>query len=131
MADSPQVIAMRKMGMSDKEIADLLAYDNAVEHGTDDYKLTPEQEKVSHEARKTGTRKAPTVYKLDNTNGKRSRKENVTKGGLIADFAKFLEENCSFDVKNIEITNKERQISFQIGNEKYDLTLIQKRKTKV
>lgn len=130
MADSPQIIAMRKMGMSDKEIADLLAYDNAVEHGADDYKLTSEQEKVSREARKTGTRKAPTVYKLDNTGGKRSRKENATKGGLIADFAKFLEESYNFDVKNIEIVNKERQISFQIGNEKYDLTLIQKRKAK-
>lgn len=131
MTDKEKQIAnMRKAGMTEKEIAELLAYDNEVEHGADNYKLTPEQEKVSREARKTGTRKAPTVYKLDNTGGKRSRKENPTKGGLIAEFANFLEKSCEFDVKNIEIVNKERQISFSIGSERYDLTLIQKRKPK-
>lgn len=130
MADSPQVIAMRKMGMSDKEIANLLAYDNAVNHGADDYKLTPEQEKVSREARKTGTRKAPTVYKLDNTNGKRSRKENATKRKIIEDLFTFLNEKADFEVRNSEILNPERMIFFQSGSDNYEITLIQKRKPK-
>lgn len=118
---------MRKMGMSEKEIAELLAYDNRVDHGADDYKLTPEQEKASKEARKKmGGSHRPTVYKLDNTGGKRSRKENPTKASIITDLAKFLENI----VENVEITNKERMITFECDGNKYDLTLVQKRKPK-
>ena len=44
--------------------------------------------------------------------------------------ATFLAENSDFSVKKLEITNKERQIAFEIGGEKYELTLVQKRKPK-
>lgn len=125
-----QISAMRKMGMSDEEIKELMEYDKRVEHGADEYKLTPEQEKVSKAARGTGTRKVPTVYKLDNTGGKRSRKENATKGGLIAEMFKFLTENSEFAIDNCVIENKERMISFSIGTDKFELTLTQKRKPK-
>lgn len=125
-----QINAMRKMGMSEDEIKELIEYDKRVERGEDDYKLTPEQEKVSRDSRRTGTRKVPTVYKLDNTGGKRSRKENPTKGGIIAELAKFLTENSEYAVENLEIANKERLITFKIGGESFDLTLIQKRKAK-
>jgi hypothetical protein len=35
-----------------------------------------------------------------------------------------------FATENVEITNKERQISFSIGDQKYELTLVQKRAPK-
>lgn len=127
---NPQIENMKKMGLSDKEIQELLEYDKRVEHGEDDYKLTPEQEKVSKEARKTGTRKAPTVYKLDNTGGKRSKKENPAKKEIIAEIFKFLNENADFEVKNSEIINPERMIAFKSGLESYEITLICKRKPK-
>ena len=70
------------------------------------------------------------MYKLDNAEGKRSRKENPTKAGIIAEIAKFLEENSENACENVEITNKERQIAFKIGENCYELTLVQKRKPK-
>jgi hypothetical protein len=94
------------------------------------FELTAEQEKASKQARNSGTRKAPTVYKLDNADGKRSRKENPTKAGIIAEIAKFLVENSENACENVEITNKERQIAFKIGENSYELTLVQKRKPK-
>ena len=58
------------------------------------------------------------------------RKENTTKSGIIAEIAQFLTENCGFATENVTITNKERQISFSIADEKFELTLVQKRKPK-
>jgi hypothetical protein len=61
---------------------------------------------------------------------KRERKANPTKAGIIAEIATFLTENSEFATENVQITNKERMIAFQIGEEKYEITLIQKRKPK-
>lgn len=127
MADNEkQIAAMRKLGMSEQEIADLLTYDKRVDRGADDYKLTSEQEKASKDARKKMGASHRTVYKLDNTGGKRSRKENLTKATLIADLAKFVKTIA----ENVEVPNKERMITFECNGNKYDLTLIQKRKPK-
>ena len=127
-----QLSAMRKLGLSESEIAELLASDAEIEKGANPFPLTAEQEKVSKQARQATSEKrlAPTIYKLDNTDGKRSRKENATKGGIIAEIFTFLAENSSFSVKNCEITNKERHIAFKIGDDCFELTLVQKRKPK-
>jgi hypothetical protein len=55
------------------------------------------------------------------------RKENATKSQIIADIFAFLVEK---GYENVNITNKERQISFKIGENDYELTLVQKRKPK-
>ena len=55
------------------------------------------------------------------------RKENATKSAIIAEIAQFLTEK---GYEMVEITNKERQISFSIADEKFELTLVQKRKPK-
>ena len=101
---------MKKIGLSDEEIADIIESDNAIDKGQEVYfDLTPEQEKVAKKMTKTGT-KAPTVYNLDNEKGKRSKKENTVKSTIIAELGKFLEENTTLDCKNVEITNKEKLI---------------------
>jgi hypothetical protein len=41
-----------------------------------------------------------------------------------------LVENSVNACENVEITNKERQIAFKIGENCYELTLVQKRKPK-
>jgi hypothetical protein len=126
-----QMEAMRKMGLSEEEIADIIKSDEAIDKGEKVYfDLDPEKEKEAKKFAKAGTRKAPTVYKLDNTEGKRSRKENPTKAAIIAEIAKFLEENSENACENVEITNKERQIAFKIGENCYEFTLVQKRKPK-
>ena len=126
-----QLEAMKKLGLSEKEIQELIAADAAIDKGEKmPFDLTEEQAKEAKKYTKAGTKKAPTVYKLDNAEGKRSRKENPTKAGIIAEIAKFLVENSENACENVEITNKERQIAFKIGENAYELTLVQKRKPK-
>ena len=126
-----QIEAMEKCGFSPEEIEDIIKSDEAIDKDEKVYfDLDPEKEKEAKKFAKAGTRKAPTVYKLDNADGKRSRKENPTKAGIIAEIAKFLVENSENACENVEITNKERQIAFKIGENAYELTLVQKRKPK-
>ena len=126
-----QIEAMQKLGFSEAEIKDIIATDEAIDKGERVYfDLSLEKEKEAKKFAKAGTRKAPTVYKLDNTEGKRSRKENPTKAAIIAELAKFLTETSENACEMVEITNKERQIAFKIGENAYELTLVQKRKPK-
>ena len=126
-----QLAAMERLGLTDEEIKDIIAFDDAIDRGQKVYfDLDPEKEKEAKKYTKAGTRKAPTVYKLDNAEGKRSRKENPTKAGIIAELAKFLTETSENACEMVKITNKERQIAFKIGENAYELTLVQKRKPK-
>lgn len=119
-----QLEAMRKLGLTDKEIEELIAADAAIDKGEKmSFDLTAEQAKEAKKYIKTGTKKTPPVYNLDNENGKRSRKENPTKAAII----QYLFE-CLKDYDNVVITNKERQISFSCGDNNFELTLVQKRK---
>lgn len=126
-----QLAAMERLGFTDEEIKDIIETDDAIDKGQRVYfDLDPEKEKEAKKYTKAGTRKAPTVYKLDNAEGKRSRKENPTKASIIAELAKFLTETSENACEMVEITNKERQIAFKIGENTYELTLVQKRKPK-
>lgn len=122
---------MHILDCTEEEAKQIIADDKAIDRGEKmPFDLDADKEKIAKQYTKTGTRKAPTVYKLDNEGGKRSRKENPTKAGIIAELAKFLEEQSENACVNIEITNKERQIAFAIGENNYELTLVQKRKPK-
>jgi hypothetical protein len=105
--------------------------DKAIDRGERmEFDLPPELEK---EAKKMANvterkRKAPTVYNFDTSNKK--RKENPTKSGIIFEIAKFLQEQSENAVEAVNITNPERQIAFTIGENSYELTLVQKRKPK-
>lgn len=126
-----QIEAMRKLGFSEDEIADVLKSDDAIDHGEKvDFDLSPEKEKEAKKYIKAGTRKAPVNYQLDNTGGKRNRKENPTKQGIIAELSKFLTETSENACENVVIVNKERQITFTISGTNYELTLVQKRPPK-
>jgi hypothetical protein len=127
------------LGCSEEEAIEVMAADKAIDRGEKmDFDLPPDKAKVAKEYTRTGTRKVKsetenkgvTVYDLDNTGGKRNRKENPTKGGIIAELAKFLMEQSENACENVEITNKERQIAFSVGENSYELTLVQKRKPK-
>ena len=112
---------MTLLNVSEAEALDIMAYDKAVESGkATEYDLTKEQKKVVSDMTKTGTR----VY---NFSKKREKKVNETKADLIAFLAEKLTE---WEAENVEIANAERQICFCVGDNKYDLTLTQKRKKK-
>lgn len=115
------------LGLSPEDADEVLAYDYAVEHDEKtEYDLPPDKLKEAKKFAHTGTRKTPTVYKFT----KRERKPNATKAGIIEELTEFFKENSGFSCENVTILNKERQISFKIGEETYELTLVQKRKPK-
>ena len=51
-----QLEAMRKLGMTEEEIADVVKSDEAIDKGEKLFELTVEQEKASKQARNSGTR---------------------------------------------------------------------------
>ena len=128
MAENQQEKLMRVLGCTEEEALDIISNDKAIDQGKRvDFDLDPEREKMAKKMANAGTKK-PTVYNFDTKDKK--RKENPTKAGIIAELAKFLEENSENTCENVEITNKERQIAFKIGENDFELTLVQKRAKK-
>lgn len=114
---------MMKLGITEEQALELIAYDKAVDRGEKtEFDLSKEQQAVAKKMTITHDRKVVKTYDLK----PRARKENATKGDLIAKLAEFMQENA----ENVVILNKERQISFQIGEDTFELTLVQKRKPK-
>ena len=127
MANEHKAKLMKALGCTAEEADDIIATDKLIDQGKrSPYDLDPEKEKMAKKFANAGTRKAPTAYKFS----KRERKSNPTKAGIIAELATFLQENSENACENVEITNKERQIAFKIGENAYELTLVQKRKPK-
>ena len=125
MAESQKERIMRVLDVSEKEASEILAYDEAVDKGLKtQYDFTKEQEKVARKYRQADRK--PTAYKFT----KRERKPNATKGGLIQELYNFLTTGSGFEIINCEITNKERQIAFGVGENKFEITLVQKRQKK-
>lgn len=119
---------MRLLKCTKEEAEDVIATDKMIDRGErTPYDLDPEKEKEIIKAFvNTKTKKAPTVYKFD----KRERKPNATKGSIIAELTKFLENESENAVANLNIVNAERIIAFSIGDDNFELTLTQKRKPK-
>ena len=118
---------MKTLGLSREDAIQLVLDDKAIDKGEKmDFDLTSEQKKVSKKYTGTGTKKR-TVYKFDAT---KSKKENPVKQTIIAEIEQFLLKNDAICAENVEIINKERQIAFKIGENDYELTLVQKRKPK-
>ena len=118
---------MQGLKCSEEEARAIMAYDKAIDQGKrGEFDLDPEREKMAKKLANAGTRKTPTVFKFE----PRQRKENPTKQAIITEIATFLQQNSENACENVEITNKERQIAFKIGENAYELTLVQKRKPK-
>lgn len=123
--DNQVLKLMNTLDISEQEAKEVLAYDRAIDQGKPTpYDFTPEQEKGTRKFRQAERKR--TAYNFT----KRERKPNATKGGLIQEFYEFLTEKSDFSTENVEILNKERQIGFQIGEDKFELTLVQKRRPK-
>lgn len=112
--------AMRKLGLTDAEIAELLAFDKQVDRMKDsevNADLTAEQQKAVKKARQAD--RAPTAYKFS----KRERKADNEKAEIIAKIAEIFGNSA-------EIVNKEREISLKIGENDYSITLTKHRSAK-
>lgn len=108
--------AMKVLGLTEQEAREMLEADRKIDKGEKLFELSPEQEKASKKARSTGTKK-PTVYNFDTT--KKKHKECPDKQHLMNLLAEALSTEC----QNIEITNKERELTFQFNGTGYRLTL--------
>lgn len=125
MAESQKEKLMRVLDLTEEEAEEVLAYDKAVDHNEKtEFDLTKEQQKVAKSMTISKEHKTPTVKTP------KKREENTTKTGIIAKIAEFLAENAEIGAEFVEITNKERQIAFKIGENTYEFTLVQKRKLK-
>ena len=123
MAESQKEKLMRLLGCSEAEADDIIASDKAIDKGEKvAFDLTPEQQREVKKYRAVGTRKTDKTQPSE-----RKRKENPTKATVIAEIARFLSEN---GYESVEITTKERQIAFKVGENAYEFTLVQKRKPK-
>ena len=118
---------MQKLGVTAEQADEILAYDKAVDRGEKtEYDLTKEQEKVVKEMKNSKSHNVTGVYNLN----KRERKENPTKASIVRELSVFLANDSGNACEKVEITNKERQISFWIGEQQYELTLVAKRMPK-
>ena len=106
---------MSLLGLSREEAEQLIADDEAIDKGAKLFELTPEQEKASKKARQADRK--PTVYNLDNTGGKRSKKADATKAEIMQ---KLLD--C-FDESEPQVINAEREFTFTYNERKFKITL--------
>lgn len=115
---------MKTLDISEAEAREVMAYDEAIDHGkSTEFDLTPEQKKVAKKMTNCDHKKQTgTNYKFQ----KRERKKNDAKADLVA----FLAEALGEKVLELQVTNEERQLSFNYEGNAYELTLIQKRKKK-
>jgi hypothetical protein len=114
-------------GYSLEEATDIVHWDEVIDKGGETpFDLPKDKEKEAKKFANSNTKKKPTVYKFQT----RERKSNPTKAAIIAELAEFLAKTSENACEMVEITNKERQIAFKIGENAYELTLVQKRKPK-
>lgn len=110
---------MTKLDCTEAEALEILADDDAIDHGADLFKLTPEQEKISKAAR--SVERKPAAQKV-----KRERKPDETKRYLI-DMMRVLLEGMG-STNDIDVTNIERQIDFKVDDRKFRIVLSAPRK---
>lgn len=126
MAETQKERIMRSLGVSAEEAEAIMAEDKAIDRGERmDFDLSPEAEKAAKKMANVGTKKAPTNYTFE-----RKRKENPTKANIISTLENCLKITAEIACENVKVTNKERVITFKVGDDDYELTLTQKRKPK-
>ena len=111
---SKQVEAMRKLGMSEEEIADVLESDKHIDRGEKLFELDPELEKGAKKARQADRK--PTTYNFQ----KRERKADTGKRDLISALVGAVAPLADGEV---EITNIEREFVFTVNGRKYKVVL--------
>lgn len=107
---SKQIEALKKLGLTDEEIADVLESDRKIDQGEKLFELTSDQKKAEKTARATGSR--ATVYQFS----KRERKADDDKRTLIQLLATATNSE-------VEMINPEREFTFIYNGKKYKVVL--------
>lgn len=113
--------SMRILKIDRAEAEQLLEFDEQTDRMTMteiNAEMTAEQKENVKKMSKTGTKKA-TTYKFN----KKTAKKDTEKEQFIQNLAELV-KNLG---QNVEIVNKNREISFTIGQNSYSLTLVKHR----
>ena len=105
------------LGCSREEAINIIESDKRIDKGEKLFELTAEQEKASKQARQADRK--PTVYKLDNTASKRSKKEDSDKATLMNALFTAILPMCD----TYEVANAEREFSFTYHGRKFKVVL--------
>ncbi len=122
-----QIEAMKKLGMTDKEIEELVEYDEKVDKNQPtEFDISEEQQKIVQKVSRTtsGERKKPVVVR------NKERKTDEVKKPIIDGIVAFLTENTEISAENVKIVKPEREISFDLGGFNYSITLTRHNKPK-
>ena len=113
---------MTSLKCTREEAIEIIECDKAIDKGERVYfDLDKDAEKQAKKWANVGEKTKKTERKAP------VRKENATKSAIIAEISQFLNKK---GYEMVEITNKERQITFKVGENDYEFTLVQKRKPK-
>ena len=119
---------MSGLKCSYEEALEVHLCDKAIDKGeTMDFDLTKEQQKEVQKMIKHETMSGVRTFEKRPKQPK-EKKVNEPKKAFIEDLVAWLGE--SEDYGNIEVVNAERQVKFTIGEDTFELTLVQKRKPK-
>ena len=122
-----QIEAMKKLGMTDKEIEELVEYDTKVDKNQPtEFDISEEQQKIVQKVSRTtsGERKKPVVVR------NKERKTDEVKKPIIDGIVAFLTENTEISAENVKIVKPEREISFDLSGFNYSITLTRHNKPK-
>lgn len=110
---------MRNLSITRQEAVDLYLSDEGIITNDQVVAMTEKAKTAGVGIRNQGStkRKAPV------------RKPDEVKRSIIAVLANFINQE-EYGVSNVEVTNIERMIAFELGGEKFELTLTKKRKVK-
>lgn len=115
LPNTPQVQAMRKCGMTEDEILDVLNADREIDRGAKLFELDAELQ--------AGAKKARRADRTD-TPKPRERKPNEDKQTLLH----LLQCGLGNDVADLVVTNQEREFLFTYNGIKYKVVLSAPRK---
>ena len=119
---------MSGLKCSYEEALEVHLCDKAIDKGEKmDFDISKEQEKEVRKMLKHETMSGARTFEKRPKQPK-EKKVNEPKKAFIEDLVAWLGE--SEDYGNIEVVNAERQVKFTIGEDTFELTLVQKRKPK-
>ena len=110
---------MQVLDLTEEEAKQVLADDDAIDHGAKLFELNTEQQKVAKKMRQADRK--VTTYKFT----KKERKANNTKRAIMDILTTAINENGG---ESLEITNVEREFIFTFENTKYKVVLSAPRK---
>lgn len=115
MAKNKQVVAMRQLGFTDEEIADVLESDRRIDKGEKLFELTADQKQAEKKMRQADRK--PTIYEFS----KRERKPNDSKRAILSALVECAESLA--DNGEVNVTNIEREFVFIANGVKYKVVL--------